>query len=68
MSSVFAGPAYAGIPVTHREHSSQLTIFTGHEDPAKAGDSLDYAAIARQPGTRICSWVSNASRPLRKRF
>jgi uroporphyrinogen III methyltransferase/synthase len=53
VSSVFAGPAYAGIPVTHREHASQLTIFTGHEDPSKPGSALDYAAIARQPGTRI---------------
>ena len=53
VSSVFAGPAYAGIPVTHREHTSQLTIFTGHEDPTKPGATLDYAAIAKQPGTRI---------------
>jgi len=53
VSSVFAGPAYAGIPVTHREHSSQLTIFTGHEDPSKPDAALDYAAIARQPGTKI---------------
>jgi len=53
VSSVFAGPAYAGIPVTHREHTSQLTIFTGHEDPTKAGAALDYAALARQPGTKI---------------
>jgi uroporphyrinogen III methyltransferase/synthase len=53
VSSVFAGPAYAGIPVTHREHNSQLAIFTGHEDPSKPGAALDYAAIARQPGTKI---------------
>ncbi len=53
VSSVFAGPAYAGIPVTHREHTSQLTIFTGHEDPSKAGTALDYAAIAKQPGTKV---------------
>jgi len=53
VSSVFAGPAYAGIPVTHREHTSQVTIFTGHEDPSKPGAFLDYAGIARQPGTRI---------------
>ena len=53
VSSVFAGPAYAGIPVTHREHNSQVTIFTGHEDPAKPGSALDYGALARQPGTRI---------------
>ncbi|HEX4085704.1 MAG TPA: uroporphyrinogen-III C-methyltransferase [Chthoniobacteraceae bacterium] len=53
ISSVFAGPAYAGIPVTHREHTSQVTIFTGHEDPAKPDAVLDYAALATQPGTRI---------------
>src|SRR5207248_2411556 len=29
ISSAFAAPAYAGIPVTHREHTSQLIIFTG---------------------------------------
>jgi uroporphyrinogen III methyltransferase/synthase len=53
VSSVSAGPAYAGIPVTHRDHASQLTIFTGHEDPSKPGAAIDYAAIARQPGTKI---------------
>lgn len=53
VSSVFAAPAYAGIPVTHREHTSQLTIFTGHEDPAKAESALDYAGLARQPGTKV---------------
>ena len=36
ITSAIAGPAYAGIPVTHRSHASQLTIFTGHEDPTKA--------------------------------
>ena len=53
VSSIYAAPAYAGIPVTHREHTSQLTIFTGHEDPAKPGSALDYAAIARQPGNKV---------------
>ena len=69
VSSVFAGPAYAGIPVTHREHTSQLTIFTGHEDPSKPGAVLDYAAIARQPGTwprrPISTLVSTSTRPTR---
>jgi uroporphyrinogen III methyltransferase/synthase len=53
VTSAIAAPAYAGIPVTHREHTSQLTIFTGHEDPTKPGSALDYARLATQPGTRV---------------
>jgi uroporphyrinogen III methyltransferase/synthase len=53
VTSAIAAPAYAGIPVTHREHTSQLTIFTGHEDPTKPESSLDYARLATQPGTRV---------------
>lgn len=53
VSSAIAGPAYAGIPATHRAHNTVLTIFTGHEDPAKSGSTLDYAAIATAPGTKI---------------
>lgn len=53
ISSTIAGPGYAGIPVTHRDFCSQLTIFTGHEDPEKAESSLDFAQLARTPGTRI---------------
>ena len=53
VTSAIAAPAYAGIPVTHREHTSQLTIFTGHEDPTKPGTSLDYEQLAKNPGTRI---------------
>ena len=53
ISSTIAGPGYAGIPVTHRDHCSQLTIFTGHEDPDKSESSLDFAQLARTPGTRI---------------
>lgn len=53
VSSAISGPAYAGIPVTHREHASQFTVFTGHEDPAKPESALDYKAIASQPGTKV---------------
>ena len=53
VTSAIAGPAYAGIPVTHRAHNTILTIFTGHEDPDKAGPSMDYGAIARAPGTKV---------------
>ncbi len=53
ISSAIAGPAYAGIPVTHRDHCSQLTIFTGHEDPTKGHTSLDYEQLAKAPGTKV---------------
>ena len=53
VTSAIAGPAYAGIPVTHRAHNAVLTIFTGHEEPGKPESTLDYRAIARAPGTKV---------------
>lgn len=53
VTSAIAAPAYAGIPVTHREHAAQLTIFTGHEDPTKPESTLDYSALAKAPGTKV---------------
>jgi len=42
-----AAPAYAGIPVTHREHSSAVAFVTGHEDPTKPESALDWQALSR---------------------
>ncbi len=53
ISSTIAGPAYAGIPVTHRDHCTQLTIFTGHEDPTKGFSSIDFKQLAKAPGTKV---------------
>jgi len=53
VSSAIAGPAYAGIPVTHRGYSACLTIFTGHEDQNKSSSKLDYAALIHAGGTRV---------------
>ena len=53
ISSTIGGAAYAGIPVTHRDHNTQLTIFTGHEDPTKGYSSVDYAHLAQTPGTKV---------------
>jgi uroporphyrinogen III methyltransferase/synthase len=48
-----AAPAYAGVPVTHRDDASAVAFVTGHEDPDKGEDSLDYEALARFPGTLV---------------
>ena len=48
-----AAPAYAGIPVTHRDAASAVAFVTGHEDPDKAGSALDWDALGRFPGTLV---------------
>ena len=53
ISSIVAGPNYAGIPLTHREHCSSFMVITGHEDPAKEETALDWAQIAKLPGTKV---------------
>src|SRR3981189_578474 len=53
ITSSIAGPAYAGIPITHRAHNSHVTFFTGHEDPAKTESAIDYAALAKLGGTQV---------------
>ena len=53
ITSAIAGPAYAGIPMTHRAHNSHVTFFTGHEDPAKPESAIDYAALAKLGGTQV---------------
>src|SRR5450631_2164946 len=53
ITSAIAGPAYAGIPVTHRGKNSHVTFLTGHEDPEKAGSSIDFGALAQLGGTQV---------------
>ena len=48
-----AAPAYAGIPVTHRDAASAVAFVTGHEDPDKEESALDWEALARFPGTLV---------------
>ncbi len=53
VSSITAVPNYAGIPLTHREHCSSFTVFTGHSDSAEAATALRYEQIAKIPGTKV---------------
>jgi uroporphyrinogen III methyltransferase/synthase len=48
-----AVPAYAGIPVTHRDAASAVAFVTGHEDPLKPESALDWAGLACFPGTLV---------------
>ena len=53
VTSAVAAPAYAGIPVTHRDHVSMITFITGHEDPSKEESAIDWEVLARNPGTLV---------------
>ncbi len=53
ISSAFAGPTYAGIPLTHRKYGAQLTVFSGHEADDKEQQGVDYEMLAKTPGTKI---------------
>src|SRR6266850_3978712 len=53
VASISAGPNYAGIPLTHRDHTSNFTVFTGHEGDGKSGSTLDFDQIARISATKV---------------
>ncbi|MDR0906534.1 MAG: uroporphyrinogen-III C-methyltransferase [Oscillospiraceae bacterium] len=52
VTSAFAAPAYAGIPVTHRDFCSSVHVITGH---ARAGGelSIDFPALVKADGTLV---------------
>jgi len=45
VTSAIAAPAYAGIPLTHRDFTSTLAFVTGHENPEKSFSSIDWASL-----------------------
>ncbi len=51
ISSSIAGPAYAGIPVTHRSYATSLTLVTGHEADESTG--IKWNALAGLDGTIV---------------
>ncbi len=53
ITSAVAVPAYAGIPVTHRDFTSSLAIITGHEKPDKTESSINWKEIAGGLGTLV---------------
>jgi len=53
VTSATAVPAYAGIPITHREFSSMASIITGHETFSKDRSQLRYDLIAPNDSTLV---------------
>ncbi len=53
VTSAVAVPAYAGIPLTHRDHASAFTVVTGSVAPGKPDMQTDWSAVARTPGTLV---------------
>lgn len=53
VSAAMAAGAFAGITVTDRDRASCVTLLTGHEQPDKEGEGLDFAALAKLPGTLV---------------
>ncbi len=53
ITSAISVPAYAGIPVTHRDLASSLSIITGHESPDKLDHSIHWDKVTNATGTLV---------------
>lgn len=53
VTAALGAAAFAGIPLTHRDHASAVAFVTGHEKPEKEGALVDWAEFARFPGTLV---------------
>jgi uroporphyrinogen III methyltransferase/synthase len=53
VTSGVAAPAYAGIPVTHRQVSTSVAFVTGHEDPTKGRTDVDWTKLAKGADTLV---------------
>ncbi len=53
ISSAIAVPAYAGIPLTHREYASSFVVLPGNEASTKEESSIDWRFLAAQKGTIV---------------
>ena len=53
VSSATAGPALAGIPLTHRDLTQGFTVVSGHLPPGDPGSTLDWGALAAANTTLV---------------
>ncbi|MDY6966264.1 MAG: uroporphyrinogen-III C-methyltransferase [Halobacteriota archaeon] len=52
ITSAISVPAYAGIPVTHRDHTSIFVAVTGHEEPGKS-ENIEWEKLAAFKNTIV---------------
>ncbi len=53
ITSAISVPAYAGIPLTHRDHASTVAFITGHEDEKKESSTIRWHELAQGPDTLV---------------
>jgi len=53
VSAAVAVPAYAGIPLTHRQLASSFAVVTGHEDEGRGARRVDWAGLATAVDTLV---------------
>lgn len=53
ISAMAAVPAYAGIPLTSRDHATAFHVITGHEHAFKPNDHVDWKQAAQLKGTLV---------------
>ena len=53
VTSAIAVPAYAGIPLTHRDYTASVAFITGNEDPAKEQSNIAWDKLATGVGTLV---------------
>ena len=53
VTSAIAAPAYAGIPVTHRQVAASFAVITGHEDPARTSSAVHWDRLAQAVDTLV---------------
>jgi len=53
ITSAISVPAYAGIPLTHRDFASTVAFITGHEDEKKEESTIRWDELATGPDTLV---------------
>jgi uroporphyrinogen III methyltransferase/synthase len=64
VTAALGAAAYAGVPLTHREHASAVAFLTGHE----VQTNLDWGSLARFPGTLVVYMGLNLLEHIRDRL